>query len=51
VSSFKHLMLASDRPDAVEWPLSFLIAEARSRGLDVPEDVKPRVLSRHLSDV
>lgn len=44
-------MLASDRPDVVEWPLSFLIAEAHSRGLDVPEDVKPRVLSRHLSDV
>ena len=43
-------MLAGNRPDVVEWPVAFLLAEARSRGIAVPADLKPRVPSRHLSE-
>ena len=42
-------LLAEDRPDAVEWPLEFLLAEARRRGFD-PPDLAPVRASRHLAD-
>lgn len=43
-------LLARDRVDAVEWPLAYLIAEARDLGLDVPADLRPRQPSRHLKE-
>ena len=41
-------LLAEDCVAALEWPVAFLIQDARARGIDVPEDVVPRVESRHL---
>jgi radical SAM protein with 4Fe4S-binding SPASM domain len=44
-------LLAEDRVSAVEWPVEFLLQEARNRGIDTPQDLRPRVASRHLGDV
>jgi radical SAM protein with 4Fe4S-binding SPASM domain len=44
-------MLAEDRVSAVEWPVPFLLAEARARGIETPEDLVPKTVSRHLIDV
>jgi radical SAM protein with 4Fe4S-binding SPASM domain len=44
-------LLAEDRIAAVEWPVAFLLDEARRRGIPIPSDVLPRVSSRHLVEV
>ena len=44
-------LLAEDRVTALEWPVAFLLAEARARGIETPEDVVPRQTSRHMTDV
>jgi len=44
-------LLAEDRVTAVEWPLSYLLQEARNRGIETPSDLCPRTPSRHLIDV
>jgi radical SAM protein with 4Fe4S-binding SPASM domain len=44
-------LLAEDRVTAVEWPVAFLLAEARRRGIETPEDLVPKETSRHLVDV
>lgn len=44
-------LLAEDKTMAVEWPVAFLLDEARARGIETPEDLAPRVASRHLVDV
>jgi len=44
-------LLAEDRVTAVEWPLAFLIQEARRRGIETPADLEPRRPSRHLIEV
>jgi radical SAM protein with 4Fe4S-binding SPASM domain len=44
-------LLAEDRVSAVEWPVSFLLAEARARGIETPGDLVPRQVSRHMVDV
>ena len=44
-------LLAEDRTAALEWPLSFLVEEARARGLEPPADLAPRQVSRHMTDV
>ena len=43
-------LLAEDRVTAVEWPLAFLLQEARRRGIETPGDLIPRQSSRHLTD-
>ena len=42
-------LLAEDRVAAVEWPVTYLLEEARARGLE-PPDLTPQRMSRHLSD-
>jgi radical SAM protein with 4Fe4S-binding SPASM domain len=44
-------LLAEDRVTAVEWPVAFLLAEARRRGIETPADLIPKETSRHLVDV
>ena len=44
-------LLAEDRVSALEWPVAFLLAEARARGIETPDDVVPRQVSRHMVDV
>jgi len=44
-------LLAEDKTMAVEWPVAFLLDEARRRGIETPEGLVPRVASRHLADV
>jgi radical SAM protein with 4Fe4S-binding SPASM domain len=44
-------LLAEDRVTAVEWPVAFLLQEARVRGIETPSDLLPRGTSRHLIDV
>jgi radical SAM protein with 4Fe4S-binding SPASM domain len=44
-------LLAEDRVTAVEWSVTFLYQEARVRGIEVPDDLRPRGTSRHLVDV
>jgi radical SAM protein with 4Fe4S-binding SPASM domain len=44
-------LLAEDRVTAVEWPVAFLLWEARLRGIETPADLAPRKMSRHLIDV
>jgi radical SAM protein with 4Fe4S-binding SPASM domain len=44
-------LLAEDRVTAVEWPLAFLLQEARLRGIETPTDLFPRQPSRHLLEV
>jgi len=44
-------LLAEDRVTAVEWPVAFLLQEARIRGIETPDDLLPRGTSRHLIDV
>ncbi len=44
-------LLAEERVTAVEWPVAFLLQEARARGIDAPPDLRPRQRSRHLIDV
>jgi radical SAM protein with 4Fe4S-binding SPASM domain len=44
-------LLAEDRAYAVTWSVSFLLQEARDRGIDTPEDLAPRYTSRHLVEV
>ena len=44
-------LLAEDRVTAVEWPVAFLLQEARVRGIETPGDLLPRGTSRHLVDV
>jgi radical SAM protein with 4Fe4S-binding SPASM domain len=44
-------LLAEDRVTAVEWPVAFLLQEARGRGIETPADLFPRRPSRHLNDV
>ena len=44
-------LLAEDRGFALEWPVAFLLAEARARGIETPDDVRPRTMSRHMTDV
>jgi hypothetical protein len=36
---------------AMEWPVAFLLAEARRRGIETPADLVPKKTSRHLVDV
>ena len=43
-------LLAEDRVTAVEWPVAFLLQEARRRGIETPSDLTPRQMSRHLID-
>jgi radical SAM protein with 4Fe4S-binding SPASM domain len=43
-------LLAEDRVSAVEWPIAFLLQEARRRGIETPGDLRPRQMSRHLLD-
>jgi len=44
-------LLADEQVTAVEWPVAFLLQEARRRGIETPDDVRPRKPSRHLIDV
>ncbi len=44
-------LLAEDRVTALEWPAPHLWAEARARGIPVPEELRPALPSRHLTDV
>jgi radical SAM protein with 4Fe4S-binding SPASM domain len=44
-------LLAEERVTAVEWPVAYLLQEARARGIDTPGDLRPRQQSRHLIDV
>jgi hypothetical protein len=44
-------LLAEDRVTAVEWPVAFLLQEARRRGIETPSDLTPRQMSRHLIDM
>ena len=44
-------LLAEDCVTAVEWPVAFLLAEARRRGIETPPNLTPREASRHLIDV
>lgn len=41
-------LLAEDRPDALDWPLAHLAAEARRRGIDAPTKLEIVRPSRHL---
>ena len=44
-------LLAEDRTSAIEWPVAFLLQEARRRGIDAPADLLPIRPSRHLVEV
>jgi len=44
-------LLAEDRVKAVEWSVDYLQGEARARGIELPADLAPRGISRHLLDV
>jgi radical SAM protein with 4Fe4S-binding SPASM domain len=44
-------LLAEERVTAMEWPVAFLLAEARERGIETPADLVPKEMSRHLVDV
>jgi radical SAM protein with 4Fe4S-binding SPASM domain len=44
-------LLAEDCVTAVEWPVAFLLGEARMRGIETPAGLVPRKMSRHLIDV
>jgi radical SAM protein with 4Fe4S-binding SPASM domain len=44
-------LLAEDRVAAVEWPVAFLLNEARARGIQTPPGLLPQTTSRHLIDV
>ncbi len=44
-------LLAEDRVAAVEWPVAFLLHEARARAIETPHDLIPRATSRHLIDI
>jgi len=44
-------LFADDRVGAVEWPIAFLLDEARARGIETPHDLIPRAKSRHLIDI
>lgn len=44
-------LLAENRVTAVEWPLRFLLEEARRRGIETPGALRPQRASRHLIDV
>jgi hypothetical protein len=44
-------LLAEDRVTAVEWPVAFLLQEARQREIETPGDLRPKVISRHLVEV
>ncbi len=43
-------LLAEDCVSAVDWPLAFLLEEARARGIEPPPDLEPKHMSRHLLD-
>ncbi len=43
-------LLAEDRVTAVEWPVAFLLQEARARGIEGPNNLRPRQSSRHMID-
>jgi len=44
-------LLAEDRVTAVDWPVAFLLHEAKARGIETPDGLAPRKTSRHLVDV
>ncbi len=44
-------LLADDWVTALDWPIHHLVAEARRRGIDAPEDIRPRGISRHCIDL
>ncbi len=44
-------LLAEDRVTAVQWPVTFLLQEAITRGIEAPIGLPPRGASRHLIDV
>ncbi len=44
-------LLAEDQVTAVEWPVVFLLQEARARGIEAPAGLLPRQPSRHLLEV
>lgn len=43
-------LLAEERVSAVEWPVGFLWQEAKRRGIEAPEGLGARFVSRHLVD-
>ncbi len=43
-------LLAEDRPSALTWSAAHLLAEARSRGIEGPDELVPVIPSRHLVD-
>lgn len=43
-------LLAEDLVNAVKWPATRLLAEARARGIPAPERLMPELTSRHLRD-
>lgn len=43
-------LLAEDRIEALEWPVAFLLGEARKRGIDAPTELVQQGRSRHLAD-
>ncbi len=44
-------LLAEDRVTAVDWTIPFLLQEARNRGIETPDNLSPKNISRHLVDV
>ena len=44
-------LLAEDRPSAVTWSAAHLLAEARARGIDGPDELVPVRPSQHLVDL
>jgi radical SAM protein with 4Fe4S-binding SPASM domain len=44
-------LLAEDRVTAVEWTIPFLLQEARNRGIETPDNLPPKGISRHMIDV
>ncbi|MHC4662278.1 MAG: radical SAM protein [Planctomycetota bacterium] len=44
-------LLAEGRVTALEWPVAFLLHEARRRGIETPENLAPQKVSRHMIDV
>jgi len=44
-------LLADDWVSALDWPIHHLVAEARRRGIETPEDIRPRGISRHCIDL
>lgn len=40
-------LLADDWTSALDWPIHHLVAEAHRRGIEAPDEVKPRGISRH----